>query len=233
MECPKCGNSNVVSETKRFILSNCHVLANENKAEIGDSIYQPGPHDGGTADDEIAKLSDFVPIEFNGGSPIPPPPSDCPIANFTIKTLNLIARVFGRKTRLQAVVPKSTAVNTVDCALAWPEDEDVLDSILEIGEPSGEIEAEIGMKIRKSGRTTGLNHSEIALVDATANVMYGSGEAIFEDQLVTTTPMAQGGDSGSAVLTEDNKVVGLLFAGSDTIAILNKFTNVKAALFLD
>ncbi len=216
----------------RCILSNNHVLANENKAEIGDSILQPGPHDGGTADDEIAKLSDFVPIEFNGG--IPPSPSDCPVASFIIKGLNLIARVFGRKTRIpSAVIPKATVVNTVDCALAWPKDEDVLDSILEIGEPIGEIKAEIGMKIKKSGRTTGLNHSEIALVDATANVMYGSGEAIFEDQLVTTTPMAQGGDSGSAVLTEDNKVVGLLFAGSDTIAIINKFRNVKGALFLD
>jgi len=230
-----CGTLGMVVKRNgvRHILSNNHVLANENKAEIGDPIYQPGPYDGGTADDEIAKLSDFVPIEFNGG--IIPPPSECPIANFTIKVLNSIARVFGRKTRLQAIVSKSDAVNTVDCALAKPnKDEDVLTSILEIGEPSGEVEAEIGMKIKKSGRTTGLNHSEIALVDAVANVGYSSGSAIFEDQLVTSTPMAQGGDSGSAVLTEDNnKVVGLLFAGSDTIAIINKVRNVKRALLLD
>jgi len=215
----------------RHILSNNHVLSNENKAEIEDAILQPGKADGGTAEDEIAKLSEFVPIEFNGGSI--PPPSDCPVASFTIKAFNLIARVLSRKTRLQAVVPSST-VNTVDCALARPnKDEDVLDSILEIGTPDGVVEAEIGMKIKKSGRTSGLNYSEIALVDAVAQVQYSAGVAIFEDQLVTTTPMAQGGDSGSAVLSEDNKVVGLLFAGSDTIAIINKFRNVKEALLLD
>lgn len=218
----------------RFILSNNHVLAVENKAEIGDAILQPGPHDSGTADDEIAKLSEFVPIEFNGG--LIPPPSDCPIAKFIVKGLNRFAKFFGRKTRIpQPIVPSSDAVNTVDCALARPnKDEDVLDSILEIGEPSGEIEGEIGMKIKKSGRTSGLNHSEIALIDAVAQVQYSVGTALFEDQLVTSTPMAQGGDSGSAVLTEDNnKVVGLLFAGSDTITIVNKFSNVKGALLLD
>ena len=176
-----CGTLGMVVKRNGIIqiLSNNHVLANENKAEIGDAIYQPGPYDGGTADDEIAKLSDFVPIEFNGG--IIPPPSDCPIANFTIKALNLIAGVFGRKTRLQAVIPKATAVNTVDCALAKPnKDEDVLTSILEIGKPSGEAEADVGMKVKKSGRTTGLNHSEIALIDAVANVGYSSGSAVFD-----------------------------------------------------
>lgn len=213
----------------RYILSNNHVLANENKAEIGDSILQPGPYDAGGADDEIAKLSDFVPLKFN----TLPPPSDCPLAKVVIKIFDTLAGIFGRKTRLLAVVPKATAINIVDCALAWPKDKDVLDSILEIGEPSGEAEPEVGMKIKKSGRTTGLNHSEIALVDATTVVQYSSGFAVFEDQLVTTTPMAQGGDSGSAVLTEDNKVVGLLFAGSDTVAILNKFRNVREALLLD
>jgi len=231
-----CGTLGMVVKRNgiRQILSNNHVLANENKASIGDPIYQPGVYDGGGADDEIAKLSDFVPIEFDGGSI--PPPSDCPIANFTAKALNLIARVFGRKTRLQAVVPSSDTVNTVDCALARPnKDDDVLDSILEIGKPDyGDIEAVVGMKIKKSGRTSGLNHSEIALIDAITQVQYSAGTVTFEDQLVTSTPMAQGGDSGSAVLTEeDNKVVGLLFAGSDTIAIINKFRNVKEALLLD
>ncbi|NIU63493.1 MAG: hypothetical protein GWN66_23410, partial [Pseudomonas stutzeri] len=37
-----------------YILSNNHVLANSNEAEPGDAILQPGPHDGGTMDDQIA-----------------------------------------------------------------------------------------------------------------------------------------------------------------------------------
>jgi hypothetical protein len=51
-----------------YILSNNHVLANENAARIGDSILQPGKYDGGTASDQIATLSDFVHISFNYGT---------------------------------------------------------------------------------------------------------------------------------------------------------------------
>lgn len=48
-----------------FILSNNHVLANSNEGSPGDPVLQPGPYDGGQPDkDEIATLSDFVPITF-------------------------------------------------------------------------------------------------------------------------------------------------------------------------
>jgi hypothetical protein len=40
-----------------FILSNNHVLANVNRAALGDPILEPGPADGGT--EPIAELSDF------------------------------------------------------------------------------------------------------------------------------------------------------------------------------
>ncbi len=49
-----------------YILSNNHVLANSNNANLGDPIYQPGPYDGGNKKCTIAKLSRFVPIHFNG-----------------------------------------------------------------------------------------------------------------------------------------------------------------------
>ncbi len=51
-----------------FILSNNHVLANNNAAQPGDPILQPGPYDGGknTARYEIGRLSSFVPIAFDG-----------------------------------------------------------------------------------------------------------------------------------------------------------------------
>jgi hypothetical protein len=42
------------------MLSNNHVLANENLAKIGDPILQPGPFDGGTAVDQVARLSAFA-----------------------------------------------------------------------------------------------------------------------------------------------------------------------------
>lgn len=50
-----------------FILSNNHILANENNASIGDSILQPGKLDGGI-NPPIAELTDFQPLNFSGGS---------------------------------------------------------------------------------------------------------------------------------------------------------------------
>jgi len=53
-----------------YILSNNHVLANSNNANIGDSILQPGPADGGTNPaDRIASLSRFIPIRMEPGIP--------------------------------------------------------------------------------------------------------------------------------------------------------------------
>jgi len=50
-----------------YILSNNHVLANSNNANLGDAILQPGPFDGGVLpSDLIAHLSRFVPIRFDG-----------------------------------------------------------------------------------------------------------------------------------------------------------------------
>jgi hypothetical protein len=50
-----------------YVLSNNHVLANSNNANIGDPILQPGPYDGGSYPaDMIARLSRYVPIKFDG-----------------------------------------------------------------------------------------------------------------------------------------------------------------------
>lgn len=57
----------VVADNKLCILSNNHVLANENNARVGDAIIQPGRVDGGIDPrDRIAALQKFVPISFSG-----------------------------------------------------------------------------------------------------------------------------------------------------------------------
>ncbi|MEK4774552.1 hypothetical protein MKY31_30375 [Bacillus sp. FSL M8-0139] len=54
-----------------YILSNNHVLANSNNANIGDPILQPGPIDGGSDPaDRIATLSRFIPITFSSQVPL-------------------------------------------------------------------------------------------------------------------------------------------------------------------
>jgi hypothetical protein len=208
-----------------FILSNNHVLANSNEAEIGDPILQPGPYDGGRfPDDHIANLEQFVPISIVGL------PSECSIARGIASLFNSVARILGSDARLQAVSEQVTE-NLVDAAIARPlNDEDVSDHILEIGTIQGTASGELRMAVKKSGRTTGLTTGEISQVDVTANVQYGTGRiALFTDQLMAGA-MSQGGDSGSAVLDENNRLVGLLFAGSENSTLINRIENVFSAL---
>ncbi len=215
----------VKKDGRSVILSNNHVLANSNAAQIGDPILQPGPYDGGLfPQDHIADLEQFIPINITGL------PSDCPVATSTAKFLNGVARLLGSSVQLQAIEQQATE-NLVDAAIARPlNPEDVKEEILEIGSIAGLVEGELGMAIKKSGRTTGLTTGEIEQVDVTVNVQYGEGQiAQFTDQLMAGA-MSQGGDSGSAVLDESNHLLGLLFAGSDTSTIMNRIQNVFSGL---
>lgn len=220
-----------------MILSNNHVLANVNQGKKGDPILQPGAADGGGAVDELGKLYKFVPISLTETS-------GCSFANAMTSVANFFARLFGRKTRLKAYVPGEP--NLVDCALAEPtrqfpyRDEDVLDAILEdsgaLIKIAGEAEPELNMKVKKSGRTTGTTHGEISQLDVAVNVSMGEGRvALFTEQFIVEKPgMSAGGDSGSAVLTEEgNKIVGLLFAGSENTMVACKFSNVKKELGIE
>lgn len=57
----------VLNNNRLAILSNNHVLANENNARPGDNIIQPGRVDGGSNPaDRIGVLERFVPIQFPG-----------------------------------------------------------------------------------------------------------------------------------------------------------------------
>jgi len=215
----------VQRDGRKFILSNNHVLANSNQAEIGDPILQPGPYDGGSyPDDHIADLEDFVAINIIGV------PSECPMATGTASLLTGIAKLLGSQVSMQAINQEALE-NLVDAAIARPlNPEDVSDEILQIGTIQGTVVGELGMAIKKSGRTTGLTTGIIEQVDVSVNVQYGQGQiAMFTDQLMAGA-MSQGGDSGSAVLDDSNRLAGLLFAGSDTTTVINRIENVFSAL---
>ncbi len=51
-----------------YILSNNHVIANSNAAQIGDPILQPGRIDGGRLNAPIAELKDFEPVQLGFGA---------------------------------------------------------------------------------------------------------------------------------------------------------------------
>ncbi len=212
----------------RLILSNNHVLANSNDAQVGDPIIQPGGADGGTvANDLIARLERFCMIDFgtDGGS-------DCGIASAYAGFGNAIASLLGSRHRVTVLQANPQAVNLVDAAVARPiNDGDVLDEILNIGVVSGTTEGVLGMQVRKSGRTTGYTTGVITTIEATVSVNYGSGRvATFENQFVAG-PMSEGGDSGSLIVAADSQqAVGLLFAGSTQSTIFNPIQAVLDCL---
>jgi hypothetical protein len=140
------------------------------------------------------------------------------------------------------VVTSSLPDNNVDCSSATIIPGMVREdgAILEIGVlSSATVEAYVGMPVKKSGRTTGLTRSKVSAVNATISVSYESecaGAAAFTKtftgQILITNSKARflsGGDSGS-LLVEDvttyPRAVGLLFAGSTTLAVANPIGHV-------
>jgi len=229
----------VKKDGEKYILSNNHVLANSNNASIGDAILQPGPYDGGTeANDKIAELSNFVPIDFAGNQEDDDDDDDdddnggkkCFFAKSFVKFGNFIARKFG--SRYSVKLYKMSAPNYVDAALAKPiNPEDVSEEIAQIGLVSGIATPYIYMPVKKYGRTTSFTEGKILQMGLTVTVSYGDGkDAIFENQILAGA-MSQGGDSGSLIVESDsNAVVGLLFAGSTASTIINPIEKVMEAL---
>lgn len=203
------------------ILSNNHVLANSNDARKGDRILQPGPYDGGRPEDAIAELDGFVRIQFSE------------------RDLGGLGRLLERALR-PFLVPigldvrrlPSGKTNLVDAAIAGPLAADlVAPDILEIGRAAGTADAALGMRVKKSGRTTGLTRGRVTALDASVEVDYGGKTAMFRSQVVSDI-LSRGGDSGSLIVDESNRAVGLLFAGGTTTTILNPIAAVLTALEL-
>jgi hypothetical protein len=201
------------------ILSNNHVLANANRAARGDPILQPGPADGGRLEDTIAKLADFVPIRF-----IDPEPRG--FSALVERGFGSILRRFGLGLRR---LP-AKASNVIDAAIAEPVGEGLISpSILGIGPVDGTAPPAIGLRVRKSGRTTGFTRGKITAIDASLEVDYVGRSAMFRRQLVGDIA-SRGGDSGSLILDESNQAVGLLFAGGLNTTVFNPIDAVLEAL---
>jgi hypothetical protein len=98
----------------------------------------------------------------------------------------------------------------------------------------------LGLRVVKSGRTTGVTHGVVVDVDADVEIgdypVYGTrhfvGQAVVEAE-PGLGPFSGGGDSGSLVLAEEGAAVGLLFAGDGTTTIINHIDDVVDALELD
>ncbi len=213
-----------------LILSNSHVLANttdgrDGRARVNDPVLQPAPYDGGNEpDDVIARLKRFAPIRPQVAS------ATCPRARGVERGLN---------TLLQMLVPDYTVQfrrvnrsdNLVDAAVAEPLDPDMVSAeILGLGCVKGVRDPEVGMRVTKSGRSSGVNHGKITVVDASIKVHMGDvGEVLFKQQILTE-PMASPGDSGSVLMDDNGRAVGLLSAGSSKLSVASQMDNVMRLL---
>lgn len=198
------------------ILSNNHVLANASMEEdwralVGDPIYQPGPADirdqGGEPEEKFlaAELVEWVPYKQTG---------------------NLVDAAVARPLIKWRLHP-------------WKLNYTELSRIAEVDEDT---------VVTKSGRTTGVTKLLVLDDAATLQVMINGQSLEFVDQLLledVNRPGTSGsgpGDSGSLVVEVDDagktwnaglpgraQNVGLLFAGSDRVTVVNKMRHVVEA----
>jgi len=213
-----------------LILSNNHILANGNNAQIGDPILQPAPADGGKLGrDEFARLHRFITLKYAGAEPDKESGQGCAIAIFLSAVINVVPSIFGSDTRLTPV--KKRPMNDLDAALAKPMNEDDLsDQIMDIGTVTGIAEAVAGMAVKKSGRTTGLTNGIVKVINGEMSIDYaGDRKAYFQHQILTGD-MTEPGDSGSLLLDEQNRAVGLLCGGSQFVSVFNPIAVVQQYL---
>lgn len=222
----------VWKDGKVMILSNNHVLADSNNAEIGEPIYQPGPADGGTISDTIAHLSEFVPLKFMDSE------SDCPKAKAFVQYFNRYL-LRNRVTQLRAVASDQIE-NFVDAALAEIDVEcqknfiNVYTGRMYEKNTINPVDAIINMPVMKFGRTTGFTHGWVSQIDVAVNVQYGPGQyALFTEQIMIEgdEQFSDGGDSGSLIMEKMTfNPTALLFAGSGSVTVATPINTVQEAL---
>ena len=196
-----------------FILSNSHVLANENIASIGDPILEPGKLDGGR--NPIAKLTDFEPLNFGGGRNV----IDAAIAEI----LN--------PGEVTPDIKEIGRVNNYSMDTNWGQ------SVVQYGSNkyaisranNSPMDATWGQSVKKYGRSTYFTQGIVDGLYEYLPVKYTNNKfANMEGQIIirsqSSRPFSNQGDSGSLVLDAlSNRPIGLLVAGDPTnnITVVN------------
>src|SRR6266478_2924647 len=197
----------------QFILSNTHILARSDIAQIGDAIIQPGLIDTSTCTASgartVANLSAFYNLETG-----PLPKIDAAIAQ---------------------VIPGDVDPAGNILYLGATADASGVPVPGQPHEGTG-VTATLGMPVAKSGRSTGLTCSTVLAVAVNVNaVQYQKGcgtGTTFTVNYTNQVDVAGGsfsaeGDSGSLIVRQSSAdPVALLFAGSDTDTVGNPVADV-------
>ena len=162
------------------MLSNSHILAQSGQAQNGDPITQPGPLDGGNADNVVAALTDSTTLNVPGPNQF------------------------------------DAAIAIIDSGVAYTPN-----IVPELGAFTIGSEDTIlpGVKVAKVGRTTDLRRGEILATELDDVVVrYDIGDATFDHQIEIAgqpnLPFSDDGDSGSLVLDQQMRAIGLIFCGN-------------------
>ena len=182
------------------ILSNNHVLANENNANIGDLIYQPGPADSNQNQNDVGWQEPIAGLPYVG----------------TLKKFMKINKTGNLHDSAVAKI-HSSVVNSGLVDDTYPQ---IGSRLTGFGDPT------IGMQVQKCGRTTGYTTGRVLGINASFTIGYDFGSARF-DQCVVLTTMSKGGDSGSIIQDMSERAVALLFAGSDKVTIASPINIVR------
>jgi len=180
-----------LADGRPALLSNNHVVAGENRGVRGsDRILQPGSLTFQAAD-QVAVLTDFVPLQFSpaGASP------QAGTAVFNEVDAGVAALEAGTAFT-QGYLPFRNLIAPHATATASP-----------------------GDQVFKVGRTTGLTFGEVTDVATIVGpVAYDPGPCWFRRSLViegiSGTLFSDRGDSGSAIVRPNGEVVGILYAGN-------------------
>ncbi len=199
------------------LLSNNHVLANENKGAIGDLILQPGAHDGGTVpDDVIGTLAVFVPIDAEGVNVV-----DCALCSIDDED----------GWSLGTFDEEGGLIGVYDVTAGDDDGDAELPAVAKFGRTTG----------RTGGTITAIELDNVRVQYDVGVVRFDDQIEVQG----TSGPFSQGGDSGSPVITAaaeaspagGARAVGLLFAGSETggpdgggLTYVNPITVVLAEL---
>src|SRR6266851_4721694 len=192
----------------QYILSNTHVLARSDIAQIGDPIIQPGLIDTGTCTPSgartVGNLSAFYNLETGAA-----PKIDAAIAQIVSGNVDTSGNIL--------YLGATADTNSVPVP----------------GAPhagSG-VAATLAMPVAKSGRSTGLTCSSVLAVAVNVNaVQYQKGcgtGTTFTVNYTNQVDIGGGGfsaegDSGSLIVSQNSaEPVALLFAGSDTDTVGN------------
>jgi hypothetical protein len=181
---------NNVREGDIVRLSNNHIYARSNDANLGEYIQQPSPIDGGSHDDIVGQLVGYVPLEDG-------------------TTVDVAARSVSPDNESQTPLGLSDEY----AKGVFRDDHNKL----------------MGETLVKTGRTSGVTRGNVLATTASTLVNFPDNKQFKMRDLIITEDMSRGGDSGSpAYHGENGNLVGMLLAGTDTVTVFCKATNIES-----